>query len=158
MGRKSRNSEGCSIDMTPMIDVVFQLIIFFIVTITISEAKDEEVLLELGPKGEIIETGGDVKTSVLIIDIGPKGKITVNNKPISNQNLRDMVTKRLAKSGKASQIWIRGDRDVPHQYVRHVMDICTESGVSSIHFIATKDVRSGHTKDLIQKRNTKTRR
>ena len=46
-----RNQEQCTIDMTPMIDVVFQLIIFFIVTINVADQRDETIRLEMGPHG-----------------------------------------------------------------------------------------------------------
>ena len=46
MARKSQ--ENPQLDMTPMIDVVFELIIFFVVTLTQATAKDETVRLEDG--------------------------------------------------------------------------------------------------------------
>ena len=65
---KAREQEPCTIDMTPMIDCVFQLIIFFIVTINMSESKDPDVRLEMGPHGQEIETE-DATKSALVIDV-----------------------------------------------------------------------------------------
>ena len=49
MARKKH--ENPQLDMTPMIDVVFELIIFFVVTLTQATAKDETVKLEDGKHG-----------------------------------------------------------------------------------------------------------
>ena len=46
MGRKAQ--ENPALDMTPMIDVVFELIIFFVVTLTEAQKKDETIELEDG--------------------------------------------------------------------------------------------------------------
>ena len=46
MARKAQ--ENPALDMTPMIDVVFELIIFFVVTLTEAQKKDETIELEDG--------------------------------------------------------------------------------------------------------------
>ena len=146
MSRKVKKSEDAAIDLTPMIDVVFQLIIFFIVTIVVSEAKDEDVKLEYGPHGVPInpQDGNDsaAHKSVLIIDVGPHGRISVNNWPTSDAELRRTVRDRLRQQGNTFEIWIRGDYRVQHSFVRHVMDVCTSEGVGRVHFVAIQDPRT----------------
>ena len=140
--------------MTPMIDVVFQLLIFFIVTLTISDAKDKEVRLEFGPHGTEIDPGkgGTEAGSVaLIIDVGPKGRVSINNIEVTDRLLHDTVRNRLSRMGNAFQIWIRGDFDVQHGHVKRVMDICTNAGVGRVHFVAVKDPRTPETKKYINK-------
>jgi Biopolymer transport protein len=156
---KRKESEGCALDMTPMIDVVFQLMIFFIVTITMSEAKDETVRLELGPTGPEIETGGEAQSSALIIDISEKGRVSINNMTYDTRLLRTAIRNRVKRAGNADafQIWIRGDARVRHIFVKNVMDICTDEGVSRVHFIAVKDVRTEKTREF-QKSRPKPRR
>ena len=46
-----RSSEQCEIDMTPMIDVVFQLIIFFVVTLKMTTDVNPDIVLEDGKHG-----------------------------------------------------------------------------------------------------------
>lgn len=151
---KRKESEGCALDMTPMIDVVFQLMIFFIVTITMSEQKDESVRLELGPTGPEIETGGDAQSSALIIDINEKGRVSFNNRTLDANRLRNSIRTRVKRAGNADsfQIWIRGDARVEHRFVKNVMDICTDEGVSRVHFIAVKDIRTKESREFQQNR------
>jgi len=154
MGKK-RKSEGCGVDMTPMIDVVFQMIIFFIVTLQMTEAKDKDVILEYGPNGQAIETGStEKKASVLIIDIGPRGRISVLNQQIELKQLDTMVRNRLRAQGDSFQIWIRGHHDVPHVYVKTVMDVCSNAGVGRVHIIAIKEARTESTRKHIRERQT----
>ena len=47
-------SEECAMDMTPMIDVVFQLIIFFVVTLKMTDDTNKDIILEEGKDGETL--------------------------------------------------------------------------------------------------------
>ena len=52
MHKKQHSStDQCEMDMTPMIDVVFQLIIFFVVTLKMTQDRNEEIILEDGKNG-----------------------------------------------------------------------------------------------------------
>ncbi|MCL1909376.1 MAG: biopolymer transporter ExbD [Kiritimatiellaeota bacterium] len=154
MSKKARNSEGCSIDMTPMIDVVFQMIIFFIVTITIVEARDKEVMLEYGPNGELIKK--DPKISVLVIDVGPTGRITLNNSLLGDAQLASIVRRR-TETRPDFQVWVRGDYRTRHSHIKHVMDICTANGVGRIHVISVADPRTPATRSSFNSRGIKWR-
>ena len=50
----TKTHENPELDMTPMIDVVFELIIFFVVTLKMATDKDETVRLEDGKHGVIL--------------------------------------------------------------------------------------------------------
>ena len=85
MARKSQ--ENPALDMTPMIDVVFELIIFFVVTLTEAQRKDETIELEDGKHG-IVLTPEELPPTHMQIDIAsrdkkgkllPKGRITMGD-------------------------------------------------------------------------------
>ena len=150
---KKRNTEGCETNMTPMNDVVFQLIIFFIVTINMSEAKDETVRLELGVHGQPVESNNDANVSALVIDVARNGRCSIANRDLKLSALRDMVHRRLSRQGNSFQVWIRGDALAKHESIRRVMDVCTEAGVGRVTFIAVKDARTPETKKFLAKRS-----
>lgn len=158
MARKRQRNTGQdgNIDMTPMIDVVFQLIIFFVVTITMSEAKDETIRLELSPNGEEVESASDNPDAAtsLIIDINRKGRISMSNITIGEKQLRDIMARRKKKFGNNFEVWIRGDALATHNQIRKAMDICTECGIGKVSFIAVKEARTGEQKDFFEGRNT----
>ena len=74
MARKSQ--ENPELDMTPMIDVVFELIIFFVVTLTEAAKKDETIELEDGQHG-IVLVADEMPPGYMQIDINAKGRITM---------------------------------------------------------------------------------
>lgn len=138
--------------MTPMIDVVFQLIIFFIVTITMSEAKDETIRLERGRYGQEIETG-EAAASAIVIDVNQRGRISIGNTTLTQDRLREIIRGRLNRMGNTFQVWIRGDARAQHDMIRTVMDSVTALGVGRVHFVAVKDARTPAQKEFFVRRS-----
>ncbi len=155
--RKRGNGEDANVDMTPMIDVVFQLIIFFVVTITMSDAKDESIRLELAPNGEEVESAADnpeAATSITI-DINRKGVMSMAGTRIDEKKLRDVMAKRFKKYGSSFEVWIRGDALATHDQIRRAMDVCTACGIGKVSFLAVKDTRTPQQKDFFAGTPTK---
>ncbi len=135
--RESRRSEdGCGLDMTPMIDVVFQLIIFFIVTFKINDQINEEIVLEDGKHGPIIT---ESQVAPLIIEVARNGRISINNMPFSEAKLNGIINERVKRMGYNFPVMVRADKLAQHAKVRKVMDICTSNGIWKMSFVAVKD-------------------
>ena len=90
---KKPNNEDVSLDMTPMIDVVFQLIIFFVVTLKMSDDKDTTIKLEDGKAG-IPLTQEELPPSQLTIDIAKNGRVSLSNITLSDQMLAQKIRER----------------------------------------------------------------
>lgn len=150
MARK-KNQEGCDLNMTPMIDVVFQLIIFFIVTINIADSKDETVRLELGTHGQEVESG-EAKNSSLVIDVSEKGRCSIGNVTLTDARLHQIMKQRFARYGSSFDVCVRGDARAKHNAIRRVMDICTSEGIGRVTFIAVKDARTPEQKKFFDGR------
>jgi len=132
---KRRSSELCELDMTPMIDVVFQLIIFFIVTIKMDESKNEDIVLEDARQSPVYK-GDNPRT--LVIEVDKRGWISMHGAQLTNSQLKRIIQGRFNKLG-AFPIMIKADKRTLHKDVRKVMDICTEVGLWRIDFAAVKD-------------------
>ena len=132
---KRRSSELCELDMTPMIDVVFQLIIFFIVTIKMDESKNEDIVLEDARQSPTYK-GDNPRT--LVIEVDKRGWISMHGAQLTNSQLKRIIQGRFNKLG-AFPIMIKADKRTLHKDVRKVMDICTEVGLWRIDFAAVKD-------------------
>ncbi|MBM3748802.1 MAG: biopolymer transporter ExbD [Acidobacteria bacterium] len=132
-------SEGCEINMTPMIDVVFQLIIFFIVTIQMEKEFNPEIELEDSRHGPIVEGEQDPRT--IEIEIDRRGWISIHNAQLSRARLREIMKARFDKYG-SFPVLIRADRRTRHRDVRSVMDVCTETGIWRINFLAVYERRA----------------
>ena len=116
---KSRN-EDVSLDMTPMIDVVFQLIIFFVVTLKMSDDKDTTIKLADGRNG-IVLTQDELPPSQLTIDVSRSGRVSMSNITMSDAMIYNAVDKRVKAYGTDFPCMIRADKEAPHKYVKKVM-------------------------------------
>jgi len=135
MKHRHRKVEGCDLDMTPMIDVVFQMIIFFIVTIKMDENINEEIKLEEATEGPLY-AGEDPRT--MIVEVDRRGWLSINNVQLNRQQLSDIIARRYRRFGRFP-VMIRADRRTEHRHVRAVMDVCTEIGIWQIDFAAIKE-------------------
>ena len=125
--------------MTPMIDVVFQLIIFFIVTLKVTEEANPDIILEDGRHGEII-TADNQPTETITIEVIRRGRVSINNAVLSPTTLQDIIRRRYNRFGPFP-VMIRADYRTRHDDVRRVMDICSANGVWKVGFIAVQDRR-----------------
>lgn len=136
MARKSTDELG--INMTPMIDVVFQLMIFFIVTIKMNEQVNEDIVLEDAVHGPVIQDVNDPR--LFVVELDQRGRISVRGKFIGVGELRSMLKFRKARFGTAEfPVMVKADYRAKHQDVRKVMDTCTEVGIWRLDFMAVKE-------------------
>ena len=137
---KKPNNEDASLDMTPMIDVVFQLIIFFVVTLKMSDDKDTTIKLEDGKAG-IPLTQEELPPSQLTIDIARNGRVSLSTITLSDQMLAQKIQERKARYGTEFPCMIRADWRTKHRDVARVMNICTANGVWKLSFVAIKEAK-----------------
>ena len=138
MARKSQ--ENPQLDMTPMIDVVFELIIFFVVTLTQANATDETVRLEDGKHG-IELTPDELPPTHLIVDVARNGRISMCDVTITPAELGRRVKERMRKYGEFP-VLIRADYRAKHKSVAEVMNACTQNGIWKLSFVAVYDRKS----------------
>lgn len=106
-------SEDIKPDLTPMIDIVFLLLLFFIVTSTFKEETLLEINLPKTDKGKPAIVADTVKVS-----ISKEGTFTVENEFVTEENLGNT----LQKYQKRHALIISGDRDCPYEKVVQVME------------------------------------
>jgi biopolymer transport protein ExbD len=131
-----------AIEMTPMIDVVFQLIIFFIVTVKVNEQINREIVLPNGPHGEVIDGSNTRQQRALTIEVDRRGWTTIQNVPVTDEQLRGIVKRRREQFGDAFSLMIRGDYRSRHSHIQRVMNICTEEDIWRINFVAIQEDKS----------------
>jgi biopolymer transport protein ExbD len=128
-----RKVATCEIDMTPMIDVVFQLMIFFLVTINMSDNMNPEIKLEKGPNGIPIDSR--MPKTVFTVEVDKNGNISIHNLRLDMQRFRFIIKARYNRIGEFPLL-IRGDYRTQHADIRKVMDMCTEIGLYKVWFAA----------------------
>ncbi len=132
-----RSSEEVKLNMTPMIDIVFQLIIFFVVAAEMEKHSfDQRIQLAASPDGPAIEKR-DPRT--IVIDVNDRGVVSIARTPMSLPVLTSVLRQSVASYGATTPVHIRGDRRTDHEFIRRVLDACGEAGIWRITFIAIKE-------------------
>ncbi len=135
-------TEECQMDMTPMIDVVFQLIIFFVVTLQMTTDMNKDIVLEEGKDG-ITLTQDNMPPTQLEIELDYKGRISIHNITISLPRLKETILRRVGKYGTEFPVLIRADQRAEHWMVKQIMDVCTSCGVWKLSFVAIQEHKGG---------------
>ncbi|MBQ9740031.1 MAG: biopolymer transporter ExbD [Kiritimatiellae bacterium] len=120
MARKPQDNP--QLDMTPMIDVVFELIIFFVVTI-----KQEDIFSKLNanrPAPASSSAASEENDTQVKIDIGSGG--LVFNGRMMNMKQFDQSMREISKTSKNSMVVIRCTLDSPHKYLVDALDTCNK--------------------------------
>lgn len=128
--------DDAMVDLTPMIDVVFQLIIFFIVTIHMEKEYNRDIEMALAPDGPAIE--GSQNPLTIVIEVDRRGWISMHGAQVSKKKFRQIMVNRFNRYG-AFPVLVRGDRRTRHKDIRSVMDVCTDVGIWRINFAAIKE-------------------
>ncbi|MDF1837416.1 MAG: biopolymer transporter ExbD [Planctomycetota bacterium] len=130
-------------DMTPMIDVVFLLIIFFMIITDLTQQDLEDLELPIALSATEDKPDPDEKRP--IFNIKHTGEIIVRKEPLyapeTHDGFKDPmvdVKKKLAIIASNmprkddlpdDHLMIRGDRSVPFKYVQQVMQECAQKGI-----------------------------
>ena len=132
MARKPQ--ENPQLDMTPMIDVVFELIIFFVVTI-----KQEDLFTKLNCNRPAPSTGPskDEDSPNVTIEIGrrydgsPQGVILYNKREVKRTEL-DAALRDIARTSTKTPVIVKCTGDSPHKALVDVLDICYRNNLFSV--------------------------
>lgn len=116
---RHKTRRAADIDITPLIDVLFMLIIFFVLTASFVQGKIE-VELPAGT-GESSSIEGAITVSVK-----KDGAVSWAGKNVTKNELAS-----LARDAKGRDILLAGDRDAPYGVVAEVLSILRREGVTS---------------------------
>ena len=130
MQLQTRPRRKAFINITSLIDVIFMLLLFFMITSTFLEQPG--IKLEL-PAAKASSTG-EAQEYVLTID--KKGGLFLNRRALSLSGLEDEIRKALPQMKDASLV-LKADQDISHGLVVRVMDMAKRGGVKKL-IIGTK--------------------
>ena len=117
--KKSRALD--SLSMTPLIDVVFILLIFFLVTARFAQ-EDRELPVQLpSAKSAVPMT---MEPEIMVVGIDEQGQFVIDGKTLPLEEVESSIRQAVTNNPINQTVIIRGDRRVPFQHVVSVMDIC----------------------------------
>lgn len=134
MGKRKPDLQEASVPISAMIDIVFLLIIFFVVTAAVDkEIQDEKIVLANAPHGKPL-TKRDPRS--VTINVRSDGTINMGMFNMTKAQVSEQLKSSASRVGIDMPIVIRGDRNVQHGYIEEVMDAITDTGLYKTSFEA----------------------
>ncbi|MFG0292262.1 MAG: ExbD/TolR family protein [Phycisphaerales bacterium JB065] len=135
-----RGATGVSANMTPMIDVVFLLIIFFMLVSQIQRARLVELTL---PEIEDAATDTPARDSVVVVNVVPEGRDSAPYRlgSLEFDNTRDgldALVRQLARERErdsATIVLVRADRTEPYERVHPVLQAVSDAGLTRVQLL-----------------------
>jgi biopolymer transport protein ExbD len=114
------------LDLTPMIDMVFNLLIFFMVVSQFASAeRDLRVVLPDGSEAMPLTS----KPQEIFINIDQNGRYFVLAKELTAAELRELLAKAALNNPTNQAVIIRADKRADWDYVATAMRLCNEAGI-----------------------------
>ena len=127
-------------NLTAMIDVVFQIIIFFVCTANLQQSSlDTQIQLAMAPHGTPVTKKDPLE---IIVDVSAQGRISIAKTPINAETLRLVLRKAVAEYGRDVPVTVRGDGRATHEMIRTVMDTCANCQIWKIKIAAMKESKN----------------
>ncbi|MFL1453500.1 ExbD/TolR family protein [Marinobacter sp. GN3S48] len=134
---KRQRSQEVGVDLTPLIDVVFLLLIFFMVSTTFTRESHLEV--------ELPEASADVRaeTEVREIDvvINAEGQYILNDRTLVNNRRETLerAVRELSEGDSALPYVITADARTPHEFVVRAMDVAGRLGFAKLSITTERE-------------------
>lgn len=126
----TRSRGSTEFNITPLIDIVFLLVIFFLVASHFARSEPtEEIQL---PMAE--QTTEEDQLRRLTITVLANGTYSTNAQSVSLADLEEMIAEGAADHPEEYAVRVRGDRDVAYRAIEPIMLACARHGVTRFGF------------------------
>tara|TARA_R110002072_G_scaffold64_4_gene320 strand:+ start:8021 stop:8425 length:405 start_codon:yes stop_codon:yes gene_type:complete len=130
IGNVQKEEEG-EVDLTPMLDVVFIMLIFFIVTATF--VKEIGIDVTSPDKNQNVK---DADKQSIVIQITSRDRIQIRNRDIDKRAVRANIERLHAESPEAPVV-VQPHPESTTEIMIHVMDSARQAGVYNVSIAAT---------------------
>ncbi len=134
-------SGDLEINMTPMIDIVFLLIIFFLVS---SHLARQEAQMDLPlPIADSGTKADEIEGRRLTLNVKGDGEMILAGRRVTREELGRRLAAALKDANGELEVRIRGNREVPYRHIAQIMLSCARSGIwnVTIGVYRTEDAR-----------------
>ena len=114
--------------MAPLIDIVFQMLIFFMVATTYNR-QERDLSIEL-PFAESAQEPANLPEEI-VIDVARDGRVSISGRAVERDSLVAALVETAHERAEIP-VTVRGDRLVHHEDVVAVLDACGLAGLSNV--------------------------
>jgi biopolymer transport protein ExbD len=118
--------QSIHIDFVPMADVLFNLLIFFLLATTIAQVE-REMNVALPSSAAAAPISQQLRE--IVINVDKDGKLMVAGRSVDPAQLRDQIESAV-KTNPQQKVSVRGDRTTAYANVVAALDVCKSAGVS----------------------------
>ena len=116
-------------DLTPMIDIVFLLIVFFMTVASVVTQKRVEIDAPIASNAQVAESQENRE----VVSLRPEGELFFAGAEVTLEQFQGAIAERLAANPNL-QVLLRIDTATPYIHTRDLMSACSEVGAVNIIF------------------------
>jgi len=137
MNLRRHRTEPPRIDITPLIDVVFLMLIFFMVSTTFD--KQTQLKVDLPSASTVVEKNDEPEKIEIKID--RSGNFYVNERELVQHDAETLkrAVQKVADGRLELPVLVSGDKNAPLQAMMTVMDVAAQLGMSRLSFVAKQE-------------------
>lgn len=143
---RSKARSDVDINVTPLIDVVFLLLIFFMVSTTFK--KNTQLNVQLPHASTQVSA---TESSVIRILIDSKGQYELDGKLYNRATLKVLSEQLLARYSQESPLLIMGDKEAPHQSLVSLLELAADLNISKVRILAQFEDKEDNTYESYEK-------
>jgi len=129
---EGRRKAGQMPNLTPLIDIVFLLLVFFMLTSHFVQEQSLNIDLPVADSGEVV-----TEDSQLEVVLSPEGFFLIDDHIVEEENLEGVLRQHL--SGRTDKmVRVRGDRGAPLGKAVTVLDAARKAGAESVDIVTEK--------------------
>ena len=135
--KKLKVEKEADVPIESMIDIIFLLIIFFVVTADMeNDTQDDKITLASAPNGKPLAVK-DPRS--VYINVREDGEINMSGRVIPMKTMSRILKTSAAEFGMDIPIIVRGHVNTDHEYIKQVMKAVTDTGLYRVKFNAIID-------------------
>jgi len=135
MFHQRKRRKDVTLNVTSLIDVLFLLLIFFMLTGTFKRVGELDLDL---PEAKTSVPGGDTETRTIEIDVTEDGSVYMDGETVAFDRVRDALAKRHRERPEAP-VLINAEAGVRHGQVMRLLDLVRDLGFGGVAFGAKAD-------------------
>lgn len=137
MAVKYEDEEKPEVQLTSMMDCIFLMLIFFLVSSQLKKIE-REIPMEL----PVADAAREVKAApdLMTVSVDSKGELYVNSQPVGPAGLRSAI-QAAARANPDRRIRVDGDVFAPFRSIVQVLDVCQQEGLTVIGIHTSDGIR-----------------
>ncbi len=129
--KQNLHIEACVIDMVPLINCVYLLLIFFLLTSNFMSQSGIKISLPKAVTSEVVQG------NTIVITVTSDNRFYLNETPVTLVELKS----KLEKASNAEPILIKADRDVALSKVVNIWDFCRDLGIKQVNIATNQEIK-----------------